>query len=162
MIRKPYLKALFFALFLFGIKAFAQTNEAGIKKAISNLFDGMKKGDTSMIRSAFSPSAVMQTIVKNKDGKVQVRNESVDAFIVSIGQPHSEAYDERLSYDIIKTDADLAIGGGRGDHLPIAGRRHPAKDIHVAVVREWTSVDLGGVTDLRGLAEAAAYVANTS
>ena len=100
-----------FALFLvcFGLQAFAQNDEeSAIKKAVNNLFTGMKTGDSTLARSAFATGAVMQTIV-NKEGKVSVRNESVDNFIKLIGTPHKDQYDERIVFSKILIDGPLAL-----------------------------------------------------
>ncbi|KIA94615.1 hypothetical protein OC25_09490 [Pedobacter kyungheensis] len=100
-----------FALFLvcFGLQAFAQNDEeSAIKKAVNNLFTGMKTGDSTVARSAFATGAVMQTIV-NKEGKVSVRNESVDNFIKLIGTPHKDQYDERIVFSKILIDGPLAL-----------------------------------------------------
>jgi hypothetical protein len=51
----------------------------------------------------------MQTIAKNKEGNVRVITEPVDSFLASIGKPHTEVYDERIEYNTIKIDGELAI-----------------------------------------------------
>jgi len=103
--------SVIFALFLvcFGLQAFAQNDEEGaIKKAVNNLFTGMKTGDSTLARSAFATGAVMQTIV-NKAGKVSIRNESVDNFIKQVGTPHTDQYDERIVFSKILIDGPLAM-----------------------------------------------------
>src|SRR5215213_10083646 len=101
MIKKLNLKFLFSLLTLISIQAGAQTEEDAVKKPINNLFEGMRKGDTLLIRSAFSSSAIMQTVIRNKEGKVIVVSEPVDSFLVSIGKPHKEVYDERITFATI-------------------------------------------------------------
>ncbi len=49
----------------------------------------------------------MQTIAKNREGKVVLRSESVDAFVKSIGGTHPE-FDERIKFTNILVDGDLA------------------------------------------------------
>jgi hypothetical protein len=109
MMKNLYLTALLTLSIAIGFKASAQTDEAGIKTAVNYLFEGMKKGDTALLRSAFTSQPVMQTIVKNKEGKTEVITEPLDSFIVSVGRPHSVVYDERISFDLIRIDGDLAI-----------------------------------------------------
>ncbi len=100
---------LIFLLTLGLQQSFAQNqSEEAVKATINRLFDGMRKGDTAMIRSAFAPKNTMETIAKNKDGKFGVRTESVNAFIKSIGQPHPEVYDERIVFTKILIDDNLA------------------------------------------------------
>lgn len=103
---KPVLTLL---TILFAINSFAQNDEATIQQTINKLFDGMRQSDTAMIRSAFASQAILQTVVKNREGQVSVRSESLDLFIASISKPHNEVYDERIEFDLIKIDADLAI-----------------------------------------------------
>jgi hypothetical protein len=100
----------FFALLLLGgLSVNAQTEDEKVKEPIKALFDGMRKADTALIRSAFSPNAILQTIVKNKEGQVSVKSEELSAFISSIATAKAGALDERIKYDGIKVDADLAI-----------------------------------------------------
>jgi hypothetical protein len=103
------MKRLFIILTFLSVKAFAQTDEEGVKKAINDLFDGMKKSDTALVRSAFSTAPILQTVIKNKEGKTVVLTEALDSFIVSIAKPHNETYDERIRFDIIRIDGELAI-----------------------------------------------------
>lgn len=91
------------------INALAQTEEENVKKPIMNLFNGMRQVDSSLLRGAFADGAIMQTIYKNKEGKIAVHTETVDNFIAAITKPRKEIYDERISFDIIRIDADLAI-----------------------------------------------------
>ncbi|SHF09027.1 nuclear transport factor 2 family protein [Flavisolibacter ginsengisoli] len=88
----------------------AQDDEiVAIKQTINNLFEGMRKSDTSLLRSAFSEGAIMQTVNKNQDGIVTIQTEPLDSFIHLIARPHSVIYDERITFDVIKVDNELAI-----------------------------------------------------
>jgi hypothetical protein len=99
----------FFALLLLGsLAAKAQTEEEKVKVPIQALFDGMRKSDTALIRSAFAPDAVLQTITKSKEGQVSVKAEVLNEFIASIVTAKPGALDERIKYDGIRVDADLA------------------------------------------------------
>ena len=91
------------------LNCFAQDDESAIKTVINKMFDGMRKTDSSLIRSAFAPKAILQTIAKTKEGKVFVRSEVVDSFIMAVTRPHKEVYDERITFDLVKVDAELAI-----------------------------------------------------
>ena|SRR5688572_4193144 len=111
MIKNSVLKLLFVLLTFISISASAQTgndDQEAVKKTINNLFTGMKNGDTAMIRSSFAPTGILQTIVKTKEGTI-VKTEPVDSFLAQVAKPHKDVYDERISYDVIKIDADLAI-----------------------------------------------------
>jgi hypothetical protein len=99
----------FFALsLLVSLTASAQTEEEKVKAPILALFDGMRKSDSSMIRAAFAPTAVLHTVAKNKEGVVSVRTDAVNDFVLSVTKPHTDIYDERITFEMIKIDADLA------------------------------------------------------
>lgn len=106
-------KLLFFIAFL-GIfeTTFAQSeDEKAVKAVIIQLFDGMQKHDSTMIRAFFHPSARMQSItMSRKSGNVELKTEeSIDGFVKSIGSmPATTQIEERvLSYEI-RVDAQLA------------------------------------------------------
>ena len=82
--------------------------EAAVKATINLLFDGMRNADTTMLKKAFAANNTMQTIIKTKDGKAMVRTESLANFIKSVGNPHSEKYDERIVFTKILIDDNLA------------------------------------------------------
>lgn len=99
---------LFIAL-LFG-SAHAQTTTDSVKAAVNNLFTAMKQADSVALMQCFAPGAVLQTIVKDKQsGAVSVRSEAISGFASSIGHLPKEAADERITFDVVKVDGDLAI-----------------------------------------------------
>jgi len=87
----------------------AQSSEDSVKTAVNLLFEGMNKSDASLLKAAFADSAILQTIVVNKEGKVEIRNESVDDFAVSIGKLEKGSADERIQFGTIRIDGPLAI-----------------------------------------------------
>ena len=103
------MRYLLLILTLINLKSYAQTPEEAVKQPIRALFDAMRTSDTTLLASAFAPNAIMQTIVKTKDGGVAVRTEELKKFISFVGQPHADVYDERIFFDAIKIDGDLAI-----------------------------------------------------
>ena len=58
----------------------AQTAEDSVKAVIKQLFDGMKNSDATMIQGAFADSAILQSVGKNKEGKIVIENEKIDEF----------------------------------------------------------------------------------
>jgi hypothetical protein len=103
------MRALFIILTFISTTVLAQNDEAAVKETVNRLFEGMKKSDTALIRSAFSISPILQTVLKNKEGKVAVETEPLDSFLVAIATPHAQTYDERITFDVIKIDGELAI-----------------------------------------------------
>ncbi len=88
--------------------SYAQSEEAAVQEAIETMFNGMRAGDSAMVHSVFSDKAIMQTVVKNQGGVVDLRDGSLQNFLKTVGTPHDKIYDERiLSYEI-KIDGDMA------------------------------------------------------
>ena len=89
--------------------AFAQDSAAGgVKLAINTLFDAMRKGDSALIKTVFAKEMVLQSISKDRTGKTVIAVDSGDDFAKAIGTPHNVVYDERITFNDIKIDGDLA------------------------------------------------------
>jgi len=80
-----------------------------VKTAVKNLFTSMLQSDSAALLKCFTPGAVLQTVVKDKQGAVSVRSEAISGFASSIGQLPKDAADERITFDVVKVDGDLAI-----------------------------------------------------
>lgn len=93
----------------FATAAQAQSATDSVKQVVNQLFTAMKTSDAQLLQQCFADSAVLQTIAVNKEGKTIVRNESVAAFAASISKAPVGALDERIEFDMVKTDAALAI-----------------------------------------------------
>jgi hypothetical protein len=103
-------KLLLFAFIItFSAKTFAQQTEAdAIKKTINTMFDAMRKGDSTTLRTAFAKGLVFQSVGSKKDGTTVLSSESPEGFLKQVGTPHKEIYDERITYGDIKVDGPLA------------------------------------------------------
>ena len=86
----------------------AQTTEDSIKAAVNKLFTGMKTSNAAMIKSSFGDSAVLQTISRNKEGNIIIRNETIDAFANVVASMPKDAADERIVFETIRIDGPLA------------------------------------------------------
>ena len=95
---------------LLAVPALAQTNtdEAAVRTTIKLMFDGMRKADSTQIKNTFLPGATLQTIAKNKEGEVAVRNEDIGKFAASVVKYPAFTLDERLSAIETKIDGELA------------------------------------------------------
>lgn len=90
------------------IQAQENSDKAMIIKAIQQMFDGMRAGDSSMISAVFVRDARMGTAAKNREGKVVLREGSLNRFLTSMATPHDEVYDEKIwSYEV-RIDGPLA------------------------------------------------------
>ena len=101
------MKLFFLILTVCSLQVSAQTDELAVKQTITNLFDGMRKSDSILLKSAFAPEAILQTI-DSRTAEIKIRTDKVAAFVTGVSRPHKEIYDERISFDLIKIDGDLA------------------------------------------------------
>ena len=101
------------AVLIFSKMSYAQnmqgtSDTAAIKQTINTLFNAMRKGDSTLFRSVFFKSIILQSISNDKNGKPVLSTDSVDGLIKDIGTPHPEVYDERVVFNTIKIDGDFA------------------------------------------------------
>lgn len=93
---------------LFTIPAVAQSaEEAAVRTTINRLFDGMRKADSTSLKTVFAPTARLQTVV-NKQGTISVSDSPIASFISSVGKAKAGVLDERLASMDIKIDGELA------------------------------------------------------
>lgn len=83
-------------------------DEDGVKSTITRFFEGMKKSDTAMIRTVIFTGARLETVIRDKEGNTAVRSENFEGFLKMVAKPHTEVYDERISFTSILIDDNLA------------------------------------------------------
>lgn len=101
--------AISLGLLFFVLDGFSQTATDSVKLTVNQMFLAMKNSDGQTLQSCFSDSAILQTIVNNKSGIAVVKNESVASFVSQINTIGKGDADERIQFDLIKIDGDLAI-----------------------------------------------------
>ncbi len=94
---------------VFSLTLNAQSTEDSVKAVVNTLFDGMKNADAALLKSAFADNAVLQTISRNKEGKVVVATENIDEFASFVSKLEKDSADERIQFETIKIDGPLAI-----------------------------------------------------
>lgn len=103
------MKTIFFLLLIFPSFAYSQkTEKKEVRKVIDQLFEGMRKGDSSLVRKTFLPYATLNTSFVNSKGEAKLHCDSIISFLDAIGTPHKELWDERLLSCEIKIDDNLA------------------------------------------------------
>jgi hypothetical protein len=98
---------LLFAL-LFPAALHAQSDSAAVMGTITRLFDGMRAGDSAMVRSTFD--ARIRLISSGaRQGKVVTTVEpNGDGFVKAVGTPHPDVWDERIRNPRVQVDGALA------------------------------------------------------
>ena len=83
--------------------------EREVMDIVVRLFDGMRKGDSAMVRSTFDQRATMATAMIRRDGTpAYQRDESIEEFVQAVGTPHAETWDEKLWDPKVMVDRNLA------------------------------------------------------
>jgi hypothetical protein len=106
---KKWTYILVFTLVLQGTRVNAQTAQDSVKAVINQLFSAMRNSDSGTIYACFDDSAILQTIIRNREGKVAVRNEKVSGFAKSVGSLPKGAADERIAFEHILVDGPMAV-----------------------------------------------------
>lgn len=96
-----------FSLFIATQAAAQSGEEPAVKATINRLFDGMRKADSVSLKTVFTPTARLQTVV-NKQGAVSVDDSPIASFISSVGKAKPGVLDERLVSMDVKIDGELA------------------------------------------------------
>lgn len=90
-----------------GTSASQANAEKEVRAVITRMFDGMRAGDSTMVRSTLHPEARMvRPMLRN--GVMGAQIDSPHAWVKAIGTPHAEAWDERISNVRITIDGNLA------------------------------------------------------
>ncbi|MCE2901404.1 MAG: nuclear transport factor 2 family protein [Gemmatimonas sp.] len=94
------------------LTAQSATSRAGSEQAVMavvrRLFDGMRAGDSSMVRSVFDARVRLVTVTE-RNGKVITSVEtSADNFAKAVGTPHADVWDERIRNERVAIDGPLA------------------------------------------------------
>lgn len=91
--------------------AFAQkaSPEAeAVKQTITSFFDGMRRGDSTLVRRTLAPGAVFHGLGGNPGQPAALQTESITGFLKAVGTPHPEVWDERVQFERVLIDANLA------------------------------------------------------
>lgn len=84
-----------------------KSKEDAVMTSIFTLFEGMRRADSAMVRSVAGDDIRMQT-VKIAEGKPQLVESSFESFLVAIGTPHDEVWDEPIWNYQVQVDGNLA------------------------------------------------------
>ncbi len=85
----------------------AQSEEDAVRATIDTLFDGMRSGDSTMVRAVLHPNARFLTTAI-REGDPVLHEGGVDGFVEAVGAPHDQVWDERIWNLSIQIDDRLA------------------------------------------------------
>lgn len=108
------MKHLFIAACLLAspLSVAAQTSSAtaetqAVQQAINAFFDGMRRADSTAVRRTLAPGAVFH-VIDSRNGTTRLLPQKPADFVKAVGTPHKEVWDERITFDKILIDANLA------------------------------------------------------
>lgn len=86
-----------------------EDEEAAVRAVVTRLFDGMRAGDGSAVRDAFTADARLQTAAIRRDGTPALGSMAVDSFAAMVSQPRDFILDERIDAWDVRIDGPLAV-----------------------------------------------------
>lgn len=89
-------------------RAFAQDGSADAMAVVKRLFDGMRAGDSAVVRSVFHPKARLLSSSVQNGKPILAIEASPDNFVRAVGAPHTQVYDERIWNEKVMVDGPLA------------------------------------------------------
>ena len=85
-----------------------QTETEQVKKVIEDLFIGMKQGDSSLVSSLFRKDVRMLTSYTSPEGQPLLKEGSLQDFLIAIGTPHPNVWNEKIWNTEVRIDDNLA------------------------------------------------------
>ena len=79
-----------------------------IVQVVIDVFDGMRAGDSAMVKAHFYPQPSANTAFYNKEGEPQFRVDDINNWFNAIAKPHDQVWDERLWDYKVRVDLNLA------------------------------------------------------
>ncbi|WP_046242357.1 nuclear transport factor 2 family protein [Hymenobacter terrenus] len=105
------LSPLLFLLLGASTVAQAQTTNAenqAVKQTVTTFFEGMRRGDSTMVRRTLAPGAVFHGIGGKPGQPPALQTQNINGFLKAVGTPHAEVWDERVQFEQVLIDATLA------------------------------------------------------
>ncbi|MFD2566986.1 nuclear transport factor 2 family protein [Pseudotenacibaculum haliotis] len=86
-----------------------EKEKSAIKNVIETFFDGLHKGDSTIMKKTLHKDIKIQTTFTNREGKKMLRTETRDRLLANVSKkkPTDKYFEKLLSYDI-KIDGNLA------------------------------------------------------
>ena len=81
---------------------------AAIKQTVISFFDGMRRGDSTLVRRTLAPAAVFHGFGGKPGQAPTLEIENINGFLKSVATPHAQVWDERVQFERVLIDANLA------------------------------------------------------
>jgi hypothetical protein len=92
------------------LPAHAQTaaETQAVQQTITSFFDGMRRGDSTLLRSTLAPGAVFHGLGTKPGQPPTLETERIADFLKAVATPHAAVWDERVQFERVLIDANLA------------------------------------------------------
>jgi len=98
---------VFFLSFTTFSQAPSETDQ--VKEVVDRMFRGMQQGDSTMVRSVFHEVVTLATVFRSRDDNpVLKRESSIQDFLIAVGTPHPEPWNEEIWNVEVKIEGDFA------------------------------------------------------
>ncbi len=87
----------------------AQTATDSVKQVVTDLFKAMATSDSVKAEMVFTRDAIMQSFARNKEGQTIIRTDKPSDFASQIKQTAPGDLDERIEFETVKIDGNLAM-----------------------------------------------------
>jgi hypothetical protein len=75
---------------------------------VFDMFEGMRKADTTGFHRMFTPNAQLHTVMDREPGNESLRSDNLSAFFSAMAKPREIVYDEPLWDMVVEIDGRLA------------------------------------------------------
>ena len=108
-----YVIRLFNCGLCFGVTCTAAAQRASpetvaVKQTINAFFDGMRRGDSTTVRRTLAPAAVFHGFGGKPGQAPTLKTENINGFLKAVGTPHPLIWDERVTFEQVLIDENLA------------------------------------------------------
>lgn len=86
----------------------ASPETEAVKQTVTAFFDGMRRGDSALVRRTLAPAAVFRGFGGKPGQPPTLEIESIAGFLKAVGTPHPEIWDERVQFERVLIDANIA------------------------------------------------------
>ena len=86
----------------------APSETTAVQQTITAFFDGMRRGDSTAIRRTLAPAAVFHGFGGKPGQPPTLEIESISGFLKAVATPHPAIWDERVQFERVLIDANLA------------------------------------------------------
>lgn len=97
--------------YLFSFQSYTQVNpsdSAAITQIITEVFDGMRQSDSSLIGKHMHPAVMMQTVSRTESGNTISKLTKADGWLKAVAENTGAMWDERIDQLQISSDGTLA------------------------------------------------------